>query len=247
MARVGHGPPTFSSDRHRVTVTLLGGAPNTAVTRFDSSLPTEWRANPDPLMVMLALLGQRTVTAARLATVLQKVEDEVEVILQHLSGHNGSSNGREPRSPIGQVCTGCVGKPSQRSERPSRIGGASLTTSTARSSTSCVRRGRSTVGWCGLSWTSTPRPRLAYSPIWSRVTSSSRHREPSEGGPSPTGLAKPSRRRSTGDGTPITGEARCLSALDELIDVAPARASADALKRRQQSGQVATITVIARR
>ena len=77
MARVGHGPPSFTSDRHRVTVTLLGGAPNTAVTRFVSSLPTEWRANPDPLMVMLALLGQRTVTAARLATVLQKAEDEV--------------------------------------------------------------------------------------------------------------------------------------------------------------------------
>lgn len=89
MARVGHGPPSFTSDRHRVAVTLLGGAPNTAVTRFVSSLPTEWRANPDPLMVMLALLGQRTVTAARLATVLQKAEDEVEVILQHLSGHNG--------------------------------------------------------------------------------------------------------------------------------------------------------------
>lgn len=89
MARVGHRPPTFASDQHFVTATLLGGAPNGAMTRFASTLPEQWRTNPDPLLVVLTLLSQRTVTAAGLAALLQKGEDEVEVMLLLLAGSDG--------------------------------------------------------------------------------------------------------------------------------------------------------------
>jgi ATP-dependent DNA helicase RecG len=86
MARVGHEPPSFESDNFRVTVTLNGGAPNTAVTHFVATLPPARRSDPDTLLVMLALLAKRTVTAERMASTLQKEPAEVEVILQHLAG-----------------------------------------------------------------------------------------------------------------------------------------------------------------
>ena len=89
MVGVGHHPPTFSSSRDYVTATLLGGAPNTSVTRFVTTLPEQWRTNPDPLLVLLTLLGQRTVTAAAIAPLLQKGLDESEVILQLLAGSDG--------------------------------------------------------------------------------------------------------------------------------------------------------------
>ncbi|HET7476223.1 MAG TPA: ATP-binding protein [Dermatophilaceae bacterium] len=84
MARVGHQPPSFESDNFRVSVTLNGGAPNASVTRFVTTLPPERRSDPDTLLVMLALLGRRTVTAEQLATTLQKDSAEVEIVLQHL-------------------------------------------------------------------------------------------------------------------------------------------------------------------
>lgn len=89
MARFGHSPPSFASNQYCVTATLLGGAPSTSVTRFVATWPEYWRANPDPLLVMLGLLSQRTVTAAAMAPVLQKPEPEVEVILRQLAGHDG--------------------------------------------------------------------------------------------------------------------------------------------------------------
>lgn len=85
MVKVGHQPPTFAGDQFRVTVTLQGGAPNTAVTRFAATLPEDRRSDPDTLLVMLALLAKRNVTAAELAPTLQKDEDEVELILQQLA------------------------------------------------------------------------------------------------------------------------------------------------------------------
>ena len=85
MVKVGHRPPVFAGDRYRVTVTLNGGAPNTAVARFAATLPEDRRSDPDTLLVMLALLGKRTVTAAELASTLQKDDDEVDGILLELS------------------------------------------------------------------------------------------------------------------------------------------------------------------
>ncbi len=86
MARVGHEPPTFDSDNFRVTVALNGGAPNTAVTRFVATLPIERRSDPDTLLVMLALLRKRTVTAKEMSPTLQKEAAELEIVLQNLAG-----------------------------------------------------------------------------------------------------------------------------------------------------------------
>lgn len=85
MVRVGHQPPTFAADQFRVTVTLNGGAPNSAVTRFAATLPDKRDEDPDTLLVMLTLLSRRITTAAALSAVLQKPADEVEVILQELA------------------------------------------------------------------------------------------------------------------------------------------------------------------
>ncbi|MBY3555767.1 ATP-binding protein [Modestobacter lapidis] len=85
MVKVGHQPPTFSGDQHRVSVTLQGGAPNTAVTRFAATLPEDRRSDPDTLLVMLALLGKRNVTATELVPRLQKDDGEVEAILLELT------------------------------------------------------------------------------------------------------------------------------------------------------------------
>ena len=85
MTEIGHRPPVFETDGTRVTVSLHGGAPNTWVTRYVTTLPSERRRDPDTLLVLTALLSSRTVTAASLAPVLQKDVDEVETILRRLT------------------------------------------------------------------------------------------------------------------------------------------------------------------
>lgn len=86
MVGVGHEPPRFTTDGFSVTATLLGGAPNAAVTRYVATLPVEHRRDPDPVLVLLALLTHRTVTAESLSPLLQKEVEEVESVLRSLSG-----------------------------------------------------------------------------------------------------------------------------------------------------------------
>ncbi|MFZ5851982.1 MAG: ATP-binding protein [Actinomycetota bacterium] len=85
MARLGHQPPTFTADADHVRVTLLGGAPNTFVARFVSTLPSEESEDADTMLTLLTLLGQRTVTAAAMAPLLQKPEPEAQAVLDRLS------------------------------------------------------------------------------------------------------------------------------------------------------------------
>jgi ATP-dependent DNA helicase RecG len=85
MTRLGHHPPVFESDHYRVTVTLNGGAPNTAVTRFVATLPVDHWSDPDTLLVLFSLLTKRTVTADQLAGTLQKHLTEVEIVLRQLA------------------------------------------------------------------------------------------------------------------------------------------------------------------
>lgn len=85
MARVGHQPPEFEADLDRVRVTLLGGAPNAHVARFVATLPSDYREDPDTMLVLLRLLKQRTLTAAQMAPVLQRPEAETAGVLEQLS------------------------------------------------------------------------------------------------------------------------------------------------------------------
>lgn len=84
MTGVGHRPPVFEANGARVTVSLLGGAPNAWVAKFVATLPERNQRDPDTLLVLLTLLSSRTVTAAGLAPTLQRPEDEVETILRQL-------------------------------------------------------------------------------------------------------------------------------------------------------------------
>ncbi len=52
MTRVGHHPPVFEADQYSVAVTLNGGAPNAAVTRYVATWPGDYRSDPDGLLVL---------------------------------------------------------------------------------------------------------------------------------------------------------------------------------------------------
>lgn len=87
MARVGHEPPRYSANPTQVEVTLLGGAPNTALARYVATLPPEEAADADTMVILLTLLTQKTVGAEDLTSVLQKpVIDEAQSVLARLSG-----------------------------------------------------------------------------------------------------------------------------------------------------------------
>lgn len=86
MARVGHQPPRYAADPTKVEVTLLGGAPNTALARYVATLPAEEGADADTMLILLRLLTHKTVTAMELVPVLQKaVVDEAQSVLARLS------------------------------------------------------------------------------------------------------------------------------------------------------------------
>lgn len=87
MARVGHEPPRYRADATRVEVTLLGGAPNTALARYVATLPPEEAADADTMMILLTLLTRKTVGAEELTPLLQKPAiDEAQSVLARLSG-----------------------------------------------------------------------------------------------------------------------------------------------------------------
>lgn len=65
---------------------LVGGAPNTNITKFVATLPSDERDDTDTLLIITRLLSNKTVTATNLAAVLQKSIDEAEAALRRLSG-----------------------------------------------------------------------------------------------------------------------------------------------------------------
>ncbi|GAA2077424.1 hypothetical protein GCM10009840_10160 [Pseudolysinimonas kribbensis] len=86
MARVGHQPPRYTADPTQVEVTLLGGAPNTALARYVSTLPREEAADADTMLILLTLLTNKTVKAEELTRLLQKASaEEAQSVLARLS------------------------------------------------------------------------------------------------------------------------------------------------------------------
>lgn len=88
MGRVGHRPPTFEADTHHVTVTLRGGSPNAYVTRYVSTLPHDVANDADTMLVLLALLTKRTITADELAPLSQQEPDDAQRVLAHLASES---------------------------------------------------------------------------------------------------------------------------------------------------------------
>jgi ATP-dependent DNA helicase RecG len=85
MARIGHQPPVYTAGLDQVEVVLAGGAPNAYVARFTASLPAEDAEDADTMLVLLALLGRRTINAAAAAPLLQRTDVEAQSVLARLS------------------------------------------------------------------------------------------------------------------------------------------------------------------
>lgn len=86
MARIGHEPPRYTADPTRVEVTLLGGAPNTALARYVATLPTAEAEDADTMVILLTLLTRKIINADDLVPLLQKRSlNEAQSVLDRLS------------------------------------------------------------------------------------------------------------------------------------------------------------------
>lgn len=85
MVRVGHAPPHFDETVDQVTVTLIGGAPNTHLTRYVATLPPAEADDADAMLILFTLLTKRVTSAAQLTPLLQKRQEEVEFVLRRLA------------------------------------------------------------------------------------------------------------------------------------------------------------------
>ena len=74
----------FEETIDQVLVTLIGGAPNTHLTRFVATLPQMEADDADAMLILYTLLTKRVVSAGQLAPLLQKGEEEVEFVLRRL-------------------------------------------------------------------------------------------------------------------------------------------------------------------
>lgn len=84
MLRAGKRPPGFSSD-HDVRVVLRGGIGNAPFVRFLSELPTALGSDVEVLLALSALRSRPSLSAARLATLIQRSPAEAEEVLRRLA------------------------------------------------------------------------------------------------------------------------------------------------------------------
>ncbi len=85
MVRVGHAPPHFEETVDQVAVTLIGGAPNTHLTRYVATLPQAEVDDADAMLVLFTLLTKRVLSASQLVPLLQKRVEQVEFVLRRLA------------------------------------------------------------------------------------------------------------------------------------------------------------------
>jgi ATP-dependent DNA helicase RecG len=85
MIRAGQDLPVIDEGPDFVRVVLSGGAPRTSVVRFVAQLPAGEREDTDTMLVLFTLCQRRSVAAADLSPVLQKAEEETELILRRLA------------------------------------------------------------------------------------------------------------------------------------------------------------------
>lgn len=85
MIRSGKRPPKIDAQFDHVRVRLTSGAPNINIARFVAQLPPKERLDTDTMLVLFHLCDHETVTASRIALVLQRSEEESEIVLQRLA------------------------------------------------------------------------------------------------------------------------------------------------------------------
>jgi ATP-dependent DNA helicase RecG len=84
MLRVGKQPPGFVSD-HDVRVVVRGGIGNASFVRFISELDTSLGSDVEVLLALSALRTRPSLTAARLAELIQRSPAEAEETLRRLA------------------------------------------------------------------------------------------------------------------------------------------------------------------
>ncbi len=85
MIRSGRSLPSIQAEFDHVTVSMVGGAPNTAIARFVAQLPDSEREDTDTLLLIAYLCDHETATAAAVAPWLQRPVEETESILRRLA------------------------------------------------------------------------------------------------------------------------------------------------------------------
>ena len=86
MIRSGRDAPVINDDKDQVSVLFRGQPPNTRITKFLATLPTEEQNDTDTLLIILLLCQKRTVNAGELTPVIQRSESEAQAVLRRLSG-----------------------------------------------------------------------------------------------------------------------------------------------------------------
>jgi ATP-dependent DNA helicase RecG len=85
MIRSGRDLPHIDDRGDNVRVSFVGGAPNTRVARYVTRIGPDEQNDTDTLLVLFVLCARPSVTAAAMAPILQKGEDETEGVLRRLS------------------------------------------------------------------------------------------------------------------------------------------------------------------
>lgn len=82
MLRSGKEPPSFSSEDVLVRAVLEGGTGNKSFVRYVADLPDSLGRDVDALLVLSLLRQRRTLNAATLAAVIQRLPAEAQRVLQ---------------------------------------------------------------------------------------------------------------------------------------------------------------------
>ncbi|WIA99986.1 RNA-binding domain-containing protein [Curtobacterium sp. MCBA15_012] len=107
MIRNGRSAPTVgvrTGERPETIVQLAGGPPNTRITKFVSELPDRDQNDTDVLLLVSYLTTNKTITAAKLATVVQRPEEAAQNLLTRIANDEegfleptaGTKNARKP-------------------------------------------------------------------------------------------------------------------------------------------------------
>lgn len=86
MIRSGRQPPSITATFDTVRVALVGGAPNVNIARTVAQLPEAEREDTDTMLVLMYMCDHETVSAERIAPVLQRPIQVAQSVLDRLAG-----------------------------------------------------------------------------------------------------------------------------------------------------------------
>jgi ATP-dependent DNA helicase RecG len=107
MIRSGRSVPVLkvrSGDEPETIVQLVGGPPNTRITKFVAELPARDQADTDVLLLVSYLTTSKTITASKLAQIVQRQPESAQSLLIRIANDEsgfleptaGTKNARHP-------------------------------------------------------------------------------------------------------------------------------------------------------